>query len=212
MFIKLQPKRDENGTYIAFKSGEKIIIDYVVFDLSKVVEGSTLPPSAISSNRFAGVVERIDGDLKVQLFVSNPINYSQEQASPLPIVNPEDGQLTFPLPLPYEDGSYDPVPEFDESVPLKNGIIDWSQLITKEMKEAEQVAIARVAAVISEDQWRTHEMEFIADQLIAIEDEDPDALPGTTQEWRAYRTEVRSWKEGGNENFPNAEHRPTRPE
>jgi hypothetical protein len=62
----------------------------------------------------------------------------------------------------------------------------------------------------AEDSWRISEMEFIADQLIAMEDDDPEALPGTERQWRDYRTLVRGWKEG-HPDFPNAASRPVRP-
>lgn len=89
--------------------------------------------------------------------------------------------------------------------------IDWSQMITKEMKEAEAAAILRAQQVVIEDAWRTSEVLFIADQLIAIEDDDPSALPGTERQWRDYRTAVRAWKEG-HFDFPNESKRPQRPQ
>jgi len=88
--------------------------------------------------------------------------------------------------------------------------IDWSQLITKAMKDAEVAAATRAAAVLAEDAWRAKETAFIADQLIGIEDGDPAALPGTETEWRAYRTKVRNWKEGA-QFFPDLTYRPIRP-
>lgn len=209
MNIKLQPKR-EDSKYIACVFGEKLVIDYVEFDFSKVTEGSSLPISAISCNRFSDSIERKDGILNISMFLPHPVNYSQEQAFPNPIINPEDGQLNFPLPLPNEDGTYDAQPVYDEDVPLQKGIIDWSQLITREMKDAQEKLIIDSMKAIIEDQWRIVEMELIADQLIAIEDDDPSALPGTIAQWRAYRTKVRAWKEG-NVLFPNSSERPTRP-
>jgi len=61
-----------------------------------------------------------------------------------------------------------------------------------------------------EDAWKLDEMAFIADQLIAMEDSDPGALPGTERQWRDYRTLVRAWKEGA-EHFPDQAFRPVRP-
>lgn len=61
-----------------------------------------------------------------------------------------------------------------------------------------------------EDTWKLYEMAFIADQLIAMEDGDPGALPGTERNWRDYRTLVRAWKEGA-EYFPDQSFRPVRP-
>lgn len=61
-----------------------------------------------------------------------------------------------------------------------------------------------------EDAWRTEELAFIADQLIAMEDADPSALPGTDRQWRDYRIALRSWKDGA-EHYPDMRYRPQRP-
>lgn len=58
--------------------------------------------------------------------------------------------------------------------------------------------------------WQELEMAFIANQLLAIEDGDPTALPGTDRQWRDYRIKVRAWKEG-NPDFPDGNKRPVRP-
>ena len=88
--------------------------------------------------------------------------------------------------------------------------IKWDMLITQEMKQAELKKVIEASNVIAEEAWRSGEMTFIAEQLIGIEDDDPDALPGTDREWRDYRIQVRAWKEGA-EGFPEAESRPVRP-
>ena len=78
--------------------------------------------------------------------------------------------------------------------------IDWSQKIN--IKYAEGAAVER--------SWQEAEMSLIAEQLPAVEDGDPAALPGTEREWRNYRIQVRAWKEGA-EGYPDSEHRPARP-
>ena len=88
--------------------------------------------------------------------------------------------------------------------------INWDMLITQEMKQAELKKVIEASLVIAEEVWRSGEMTFIAEQLIGIEDDDPDALPGTDREWRDYRIQVRAWKEGA-EGFPEAGSRPVRP-
>ncbi|MED7670177.1 hypothetical protein GXB78_23505 [Pseudomonas moraviensis subsp. stanleyae] len=62
----------------------------------------------------------------------------------------------------------------------------------------------------TEEAWRGKEIAFISDQLIAMEDGDPLALPGTEQQWREYRTAVRGWKSGA-AGFPEESSRPARP-
>ena len=94
--------------------------------------------------------------------------------------------------------------------------IDWSRLITKEMKEAQKNAALRAEKAIVEDLWRNSEISVIANQLMAIEEaeasgeEVPDLLPGTRTQWLSYRTKVRAWKEG-NIDFPDSTRRPLRP-
>ena len=61
-----------------------------------------------------------------------------------------------------------------------------------------------------EEEWRNSEMSFIANQITAIEDEDPTALPGTISQWKAYRIKVRAWVEGAT-NYPESSYRPVRP-
>lgn len=71
-----------------------------------------------------------------------------------------------------------------------------------------------------ENQWREAQLAIIANQLLAIEEAeaaaeegvDPpaDLLPGTRNQWLAYRTKVRAWKEG-NVNFPDSAKRPVQP-
>lgn len=75
----------------------------------------------------------------------------------------------------------------------------------------EQAHWERLSAIAAEDTWRVSEVAFITDQLIAIEDGDPSAMPGTVQQWREYRTAVRGWKDGAT-GFPDSSARPSRPE
>jgi hypothetical protein len=105
------------------------------------------------------------------------------------------------------DGSYravDATMELEADEILYNEVPQWVyNLMEANRIKAEQAAI--------EDAWRVREVAFITDQLMGVEDGDPSALPGTEAEWRAYRTAARAWKEGA-ENFPDQEHRPSRPE
>lgn len=92
-----------------------------------------------------------------------------------------------------------------------NSNIDWSLLITKAMKDQQAAEAQLVVDTARETEWRTVELLLAADQLLAIEDDDPNRLPGTEREWRDYRIAVRSWKEGV-DGFPNIDNRPKRPE
>jgi len=111
--------------------------------------------------------------------------------------------------MPYaikDDGSFRAVSEdmeLQEGETLYEDVPQW----VYDLIEANRINAELTAA---EDAWRTKEMESIADQLIAMEDDDPEALPGTERQWRDYRTLVRGWKEG-HPDFPSAGSRPHRP-
>jgi hypothetical protein len=63
-----------------------------------------------------------------------------------------------------------------------------------------------------EDQWRKAQMTRIANQLLMLEDGDPDAEPGTARQWMDYRIALRKWVDGGNPGFPDATKRPIAPQ
>lgn len=61
-----------------------------------------------------------------------------------------------------------------------------------------------------EKSWRDAELPIAKDNVTAIQFEDPDALPGTEAEWKAYWIALRNWKEG-NPHYPDLTKRPPRP-
>lgn len=65
------------------------------------------------------------------------------------------------------------------------------------------------ASRIRELEWQSGEMAIIANQLLAVEEEAGDVLPGTRKEWLSYRTQVRLWHESPD--FPDSIKRPSRP-
>lgn len=72
----------------------------------------------------------------------------------------------------------------------------------------DETVYANSAAV--EASWRTSEMAVIAEQLLMLEDGDPNALPGTVEDWRAYRIALRKWS-SDNLDFPDSTKRPVAP-
>nr|WP_315412914.1 hypothetical protein [uncultured Pseudomonas sp.] len=61
-----------------------------------------------------------------------------------------------------------------------------------------------------EDQWREEQMTRVVNQLLMLEDEDPNAKPGTARQWRDYRIELRKWT-AENPDFPDSSKRPVAP-
>lgn len=99
MKIKLVPQRRDDLLEVV-KNGKSLSINGEVFDLSPIHDGDTLPQSAIKSEWFAADVEMVFGELVVTLLLPNPVNYSQEQAFPVPLLNVADGPVALPKPLP----------------------------------------------------------------------------------------------------------------
>lgn len=63
---------------------------------------------------------------------------------------------------------------------------------------------------VQEDQWREVQMARIANQLLMIEDEDPEAEPGTKRQWQDYRIALRKWS-ADKPDFPDSSKRPVAP-
>ncbi|MEE4804597.1 tail fiber assembly protein [Pseudomonas alliivorans] len=135
MNIFLSPQRRDASLAIFKTGGILRINDEADFDFSPMKEGSTLPRSAIDSEWFAGDIEMRGGALNLTLFLPLPNNYSHAQAFPDPLLDVTDGLVVFPEPLSpqaermLEDKAAEPSQKSSSHNP-----IDWSQLITAEMK------------------------------------------------------------------------------
>lgn len=93
--------------------------------------------------------------------------------------------------------------------------IDWSMLVTKEMKDSAAANALFEQKAKAEDTWRVLDLEVVARQLEAIEEDEaeetpPDLLAGTRKQWLKYRGQVSNWKAGA-EGFPESSGRPIRP-
>lgn len=108
MRIILSPQRRDD-TLEVIKAGHVLTVNGQVFDFSPMGDGDTLPNSAISSEWFAGDVDKVAGELIVTLLFPNPWNYSPEQAFPVPLENVPDGPVVFPGALP--EPAVETVPE-----------------------------------------------------------------------------------------------------
>jgi len=201
MHIKLSPllfgKR-----LVAVKDGRKLILNGVVFDFSPMREGDTLPRSAIESEWFAPqseCVQLVDGELVLMLTLPIPDNYSQEQAFPSDLINVPDGIVAFPQPLPVEGGE---PPEFEIPTYTVPGIIDWSKLVTKEMKDASALAEhllkmkaelatrnAIAATQILRIQDRVETISYGVDAGEATDEDlaEQDALLMSLKAWKGYK-------------------------
>ena len=194
MKIILSPQRRDD-TLIAVKSGDVLTLNSVRFDLSPIGEGDTLPFDAIHSQWLPGNIERLNGELALTLLFPNPSNYSQAQAFPSPLLNVPDGVVVFPEP---EQADY-VAPQPDPSDLITDGVIDWSRLVTKEMKDAAILA-AQLSTVKSELAERNTRA---ATQIARIQDrietlgygiEIGEATPEEEAEQAALVAPLKAWK------------------
>lgn len=197
MKIILSPQRRDDNLVVV-KAGDVLVINHTSFDLSAVGEGGTLPREATDSIWIAGDVHRVNGELQVTLLFPNPINYSQEQAFPVPLEDVPDGLVVFPEPNMPDGETYIP-PVFDESIPISQGIIDWSQLITQEMKDAEKQAQILAAAKLELNQknlFATTQISRIQDRIetIGFGIEIGEATPEDEQELVELQPQLTAWK------------------
>lgn len=63
---------------------------------------------------------------------------------------------------------------------------------------------------LAETVWREAEMPIAKENVTAIQFEDPDALPGTEAQWKAYWVALRNWTDS-NPYYPDSTKRPVRP-
>ncbi|WP_213941181.1 hypothetical protein [Pseudomonas sp. dw_612] len=99
MDILLSPYRGDES-FVVEKLGNTLTINGELFDFSRMVEGDTLPQQAITSQWFAEPLNFVGGKLVVTLRFPNPVNFSQEQAFPVPMLDVPDGPVVFPGPRP----------------------------------------------------------------------------------------------------------------
>lgn len=128
MIIKLSPVRAD-AELAVLKLGDALTINGIQFDFSQVSEGDTLPAVALSSDWLADAVERIDGNLVLTIRMPHGADADESIRFPADIVNPPDGAVRLPTGTAAGPESSTP------------GTIDWSQLITKAMKDAAAAAI-----------------------------------------------------------------------
>lgn len=89
-------RRDQEVVYK--KQGDSIFVNKEKFNFSKLGEFETLPREAINSEFFCGDVTRDERGLNIYLLLPNPVNYSQAQAFPEPLMDVEDGIVPQPAP------------------------------------------------------------------------------------------------------------------
>ncbi|WP_230392674.1 tail fiber assembly protein [Pseudomonas guariconensis] len=174
MIIKLSPVRSDLSLAIA-KSGDTLEVNAVALDFSRLPDGATLPAEAVGCEFVISPVERINGELVLTLMLPHAADAPQAARFPVDLY-PTDGQVHLP-------GL-----DLGERLTATAGIIDWSQVITAEMKQA-----AAAAEVLASAQIETARLREIADGAIAplqdaVDlDEATEAEAALLKEWKRYR-------------------------
>lgn len=199
MIIKLTSVRNDDSLAVVV-AGDVLTVNGQAFDFSQVGQGDTLPRLAINSPWFDADVERVNGQLVVTLLLPIPANYSPEQAFPVPLLNVPDGAVQFPAPLPVEGEPAEPraMPEFQQVV----GAIDWSQLVTAQMKAATAAAaqLTQMKAVLAsknasanaqilriQDRVDTLGYGIDAGEATEADEAEQAALLVSLKSWKAYK-------------------------
>lgn len=108
MKINLSPVRMDE-TLVVARSGDVLYINGEACDLGPLLEGATLPASAIDSKWFTGQVDRENGELKLTLILPHGPNAPESTRFPQPITVVSDGLVELPV--------YDVAPESQEVNP-----------------------------------------------------------------------------------------------
>ncbi|SIS23472.1 hypothetical protein SAMN05428955_3470 [Pseudomonas sp. 7SR1] len=197
MKIILSPQR-RSDELIVRKSGDKLLVNHTSFDFEPIGEGDTLPYGAVDSIWFPGDISRMNGELVLTLLFPIPENYSQEQAFPVPLLTVPDGVVVFPGP---DQVNFVP-PQPDPSAPVTEGVIDWTKLITQEMKDAAVLAAqlatrkselaernARAATQIARIQDRIDTLGYGIEigEVTPEEEAEQAALAAPLKAWKTYK-------------------------
>jgi len=91
--INLSPVRS-NEVLVITKLGEVLTINGVAYDLSVIPNGGSIVDQGLP---FIGDIDKdINGNATLTLLYPHGASPTQEQAFPLPIVNPKDGKVLLP--------------------------------------------------------------------------------------------------------------------
>ena len=176
MIIKLSPVRLEVQLSVA-RLGDVLTINGLALDFEMLPEGASLPASAVGSPDVLDPIERREGKLFICLRLPFGADAPQDARFPADIIDPADGLILLP-------GSQHSHEQKAESA----GVIDWSQMVTAEMKQ-EAAAAQHLAAVQADAAARRAAADSaIAPLQDAVDiDDATDAEVLALKAWKKYR-------------------------
>ena len=175
MRIKFSPQRRDDQLSVT-RAGDALTFNGVKFDFGNLPLGATLPAGAADCPWIFGDIEKTAEGVQVTILLPHAADAPESARFPRDIVNPADGQILLP-------GTTAQV--YASSVP---GVIDWSRMITAEMK-AEADAARHLAAVVADTaQRRVAADSAIAPLQDAVDlDEATEPEAALLKEWKRYR-------------------------
>ncbi|UVM23814.1 tail fiber assembly protein [Pseudomonas wadenswilerensis] len=175
MRIQLKPL-GSSDTLAVSRQGSVLVINGKAFDFGQVPDGATLPAAAVSCAWLAGPVERVAGQLQITLLLPHLDDAPAAARFPVDILNPPDGQVLLPT----------GASEANEVT--STGVVDWSQMVTQEMK-AQATADRHLAEVVAETAARRSTADAAMAPLQDAVDIDDvtEAELAALKAWKKYR-------------------------
>lgn len=178
MIIKLSPVSPASraATLQLVKRGDGLVVNGVLFDFTGLQPGATLPNAAIACESFDGDVERTGGEVVVKLLLPCWADSPEEARFPADIKQSADGPVVLP--------GLEPATATTPAA----GVIDWSQVITAEIKAAQAAE-----QLLAEVQAETARRRQVADTAIVPLQDAVDVDDATADEdallklWKKYR-------------------------
>ncbi|WP_232244428.1 tail fiber assembly protein [Pseudomonas putida] len=178
MLIKLSPIRSD-APLVVFRFKDQLTVNGVALDFTELQEGASLPPEAVGSSDVLEPIERVNGQLVVTLRLPHAADAPESARFPADIINPSDGPVSLP-------GL-----EIGEPQPAVSGVIDWSMMVTSEMKAAKVAAETLARAQAESARLRKIADDAIAPMQDAVELGRADqAKQDLLKAWKNYRLDL----------------------
>nr|WP_315403082.1 tail fiber assembly protein [uncultured Pseudomonas sp.] len=181
MKIKLSPVRSDDHLH-AEVYADMLRLNGVSLDLAALANGATLPADAVACAYINHPVERIDGELVVTITMPHGAQAGEQSRFPVDIANPPDGRVS--LPTDHDPQREPSSPAWTDTV----GVIDWSQMVTAEMKQ-EAATAQHLVGVHAEIAARRGAADSAIAPLQDAVDLDDATEPEATalKAWKKYR-------------------------
>ena len=140
MIITLSPIRSDAALTL-HRAGDVLTVNGVAYDLSPLVDGATLPAAALGCPDVVGDVVRQASLLRLSIALPHGLDAPDEARFPAPLDPVPEGPVDLPG-HPWTGNGVD-----------ANGVIDWAQMVTPEMRQAAELDAWRQTATLNRPQF-----------------------------------------------------------